>query len=408
MMPSYKSVALAPRSVRYIEARLATPDDRDDHLADGVGYLRPLRPIPTSRATMPASATLTRLHSSATTNLFAPVAPNDNDNDKDDTSSVKRGSPFDYRKATPSPAFTATTEPMSDASFTSARSDRGSRTACSPSFSSRYSESPFTVVSRTSVPRKNPDPSKKFPKTASSLQTTRADEDLARKSRIKTEFCMHYQAGNPSKCPFGAGCTFAHSVEELQKTKLIDLERAGLIDSAQAYRTKPCFLYVSTGSCPFGKRCAFLHDQRSSGMEASWLPVTETQGNTIPTDINVESSHQKRLFAVLHDNPFGSNFSIENQDPQDLYRLVANVTEDGRRRHLLDMHKVSIALQMQGTGDWSYKFRPQHVIHGELCMQLQKRAFRLTNTGQAYDIPVNSFDPRSPANVLVREIAFGM
>jgi Zinc finger C-x8-C-x5-C-x3-H type (and similar) len=416
MMPSNKSSA---RSVRYIEARLAIPDGGHDHLVDAVGYLRPLLPIPKSQnhAVVPALVPLARPRSSVATNLFAPVAPNDyhndNDNDNDDAWSVKKGSPFMCRKVTASPAFTATTEPMSDASFTSVWSDRESRIghATSPSsaftMSSRYSGSPFTIQSRTSTPRKSPDPPKKFPNAAALLQPTRADEDFARKSRIKTEFCMHYQAGNAAKCPFGAGCTFAHSVEELQKTKLIDLERAGLIDSAETYRIKPCFQYVSTGSCPFGKRCAFLHDQRSSGMEDSWLPVTETQGNTIPTDINVESSHQKRLYSILHDNPFGNNFSLQHDEPEHLYQLVANMNEDGRRRQLLDMHKVSIALQMQGKCDWSYKFRPQHIIHGELCMQLQKRAFRLTNTGQAYDIPVDSFDPRSPANVLVREIAFG-
>lgn len=56
---------------------------------------------------------------------------------------------------------------------------------------------------------------------------------------------MHYENGRP--CPFGADCTYAHGEEELQMTKLLDLEKAGLID-IETYRTKPCLAFVMTGS----------------------------------------------------------------------------------------------------------------------------------------------------------------
>lgn len=68
---------------------------------------------------------------------------------------------------------------------------------------------------------------------------------LVRKTRIKTEMCMHYVNHRP--CPFGATCTYAHGEEELQMTRLLDLERAGLVD-LETYRTKPCLAWVMTGS----------------------------------------------------------------------------------------------------------------------------------------------------------------
>ena len=72
-----------------------------------------------------------------------------------------------------------------------------------------------------------------------------ADDESVRKSRIKTEMCMHYRSGRP--CPFGANCTYAHGEEELQMTKLMDLHKAGLVDK-DTYRIKPCLTWVATGS----------------------------------------------------------------------------------------------------------------------------------------------------------------
>jgi hypothetical protein len=71
------------------------------------------------------------------------------------------------------------------------------------------------------------------------------DDDAVRKSRLKTELCMHYESD--MTCPFGESCTYAHGVEELQLTKLLDLHRAGLAD-CKSYRVKPCLSYICTGS----------------------------------------------------------------------------------------------------------------------------------------------------------------
>ena len=175
-------------------------------------------------------------------------------------------------------------------------------------------------------------------------------------------------------------------------------------------------LYPKTHS-PFGKRCTGIHDPRIGGKYESWLPHTETQGNTLATDINVEALHQKRLNAILHGNPFGNLFSLKNDTWSDLYKLVCNIdyVKNGwvdKKRQRTAVHpivKIQIALQMRGDAEWQYKFRPQHVIHDELCMVLQKRAFFITDDLLVQEIPVSSFHThRHAANhVMVREIAFG-
>lgn len=182
-----------------------------------------------------------------------------------------------------------------------------------------------------------------------------------------------------------------------------------------------CFIHIDTHTTfpfslnllllysPFGKRCNGIHDPRAAGSHQSWLPHTETQGNTIATDINVEALHQKRLHAIHYNNPFGDLFHIDLDAWEDLYKLICNIPTTPRRRRnaLAEHHKVAIALQMRGPANFSYKFRPQHIIYDELCMVLQKRAFRLTEKG-VVEIPLNVYKSKRFSNqVVVREIAFG-
>jgi hypothetical protein len=188
------------------------------------------------------------------------------------------------------------------------------------------------------------------------------------------------------------------------------------------------------------------------------LPHTETQGNTIATDINVDGLHQKRLHTILYDNPFGDQFTLSPSTPSancsntgrstwnDLYRLVCDediASESGGRgtkrygwiagsnkrggRQVHPIYKLQIALKLRGTDpDWQYKYRPQHVVHDELCMVLQKRAFRISlnennskndsnkaiasvasSISSVAEIPLYSYNPRSANHILVHEIAFG-
>lgn len=143
---------------------------------------------------------------------------------------------------------------------------------------------------------------------------------------------------------------------------------------------------------------------------SSWLPLTETQGNNINTDINVEGLHQKRLHTILYGNPFGQDLSIAFHSWDDLYKLVTNTTPSNRRRRntLPEIQKLSIAIQMRGGHQWMYKYRPQHVIFQDLCMILDKQAFCIeSDSGEAVPIPISKYRPGNPKHVMVREIAFG-
>ena len=114
-------------------------------------------------------------------------------------------------------------------------------------------------------------------------------------------------------------------------------------------------------------------------------------------------------------------------------------TSPGRSRKTIhQLCKLKIALMMRGTNpDWQYKYRPKHVIHDELCMVLQKRAFLIQSTiitsrdsidsktvlysssaaasskecyNCGYDvkeISLKEYDNKNPNHVVVHELAFG-
>lgn len=167
---------------------------------------------------------------------------------------------------------------------------------------------------------------------------------------------------------------------------------------------------------PFGSRCTCIHDPRVTGTSPSWLTHTETQGNTIATDINVESLHQKRFNEIHSDNPFGNRFSLRHDTFSELYKLICNLSfarggwVDANRRHARHLDpriKLQIALKMRGEADWCYKFRPQHVIHDEMCMVLQHRGFQVDGD-RVTEIPLSKCQPRlNPNHLDVRELAFG-
>jgi hypothetical protein len=69
--------------------------------------------------------------------------------------------------------------------------------------------------------------------------------DPFRSAKVKTELCRNFFT--EKGCPFGDKCNYAHGEEELKFTKLVDLERAGLID-IEIFRTHPCPTWVATGS----------------------------------------------------------------------------------------------------------------------------------------------------------------
>jgi hypothetical protein len=154
-------------------------------------------------------------------------------------------SPYNYGQASPSPSMMSA---MTTETSTSGKVLDRTSPAFFPSVYRPPTPQDSTTAARPRTPtgRKSP-----FAKTSNGINspspspTSNMDDDSVRKSRMKTEMCMHYSNNRP--CPFGANCTYAHGEEELQMTKLLDLHDAGLID-VDTYRTKPCLTWVATGS----------------------------------------------------------------------------------------------------------------------------------------------------------------
>lgn len=141
---------------------------------------------------------------------------------------------YDFRHGTPSPSLMST---ITDGTIDSLM------TIDSPRLANIGFSTPPPLY-RPGSPQGRESPRPRTP-TGRKSPFTKNDDDSSRKTRIKTEMCMHYAHSRP--CPFGANCTYAHGEEELQMTKLLDLEKAGLID-IETYRTKPCLTWVMTGS----------------------------------------------------------------------------------------------------------------------------------------------------------------
>ena len=69
--------------------------------------------------------------------------------------------------------------------------------------------------------------------------------DPFRSAKVKTELCRNFMTAKG--CPFGDKCNYAHGEHELKYTKLMDLERAGLVD-IEIFRTHPCPTWIATGA----------------------------------------------------------------------------------------------------------------------------------------------------------------
>jgi hypothetical protein len=154
------------------------------------------------------------------------------------TINIPRTTPFEYRKPSPTPSHTSATTDSYDDSISTLDSSNASRHFFMPVWIGPRDATIVRVLEKS------------FDRARSPLldiaaKNKRRDEDPVRKSRLKTELCMHYENG--THCPFGANCTYAHGEEELQMTKLMDLHRAGLVE-LDTYRTKPCLTWISTGS----------------------------------------------------------------------------------------------------------------------------------------------------------------
>jgi hypothetical protein len=113
---------------------------------------------------------------------------------------------------------------------------------------------------------------------------------------------------------------------------------------------------------------------------------------------------------------------------------IAGGSKRGCHRQVHIIYKLQIALKLRGTdANWQYTYRPQHVVHEELCMVLQKRAFRVisnehgdsgrrddtyhdkpplsmttaTAISSVVEIPLALYNQRLTNHVLVHELAFG-
>ncbi|CBJ28880.1 conserved unknown protein [Ectocarpus siliculosus] len=78
----------------------------------------------------------------------------------------------------------------------------------------------------------------------------------------KTELCRNYENGS---CTFGDRCAFAHGLDDIKHKTLRDLEKEGRIADASKYQACLCQTWVATGTCLYGRRCVFIHDDRVKG-----------------------------------------------------------------------------------------------------------------------------------------------
>jgi len=93
----------------------------------------------------------------------------------------------------------------------------------------------------------------------------------------KTEICKNWLNGH---CQYGENCSFAHGKRELKKISLDELEQSGRIPKADKFRCYPCHTWISTGACPYGSRCVFVHDPRVKGNSTATYTAAQSSKKT--------------------------------------------------------------------------------------------------------------------------------
>ena len=240
-------------------------------------------------------------------------------------------------------------------------------------------------------------------------------------------FILHLLPGN-----------YAHGKHELKfnYSSLSLMESSGHITNAKTYLSRPCMTWVSTGACPYGRRCPAIHDPSISGPleNPSWLPAASAKTNA---QIIVDRFAAHRDSTVHQENPLIAQGIWENCRPSldgrkstssqrggrdesdmgwlDTYALICNIdvptfgsfplsntpsNKDSTRglqrlsNKLSELQKLCIVSQMRGqdssfSGSSSigtqqlhllhrdFIFAPTHSLHSELCMILQTRYFLL-------------------------------
>lgn len=243
-----------------------------------------------------------------------------------------------------------------------------------------------------------------------------------RQSKVKTEMCHYWEEAK--KCPYGSNCNYAHGKHELkfQYTTLCRMESCGQIANAMTHLARPCMTWVSTGACPYGRRCAAIHDLSTAACSEyhAWLPAAVSNTNT---RIIVDRLAAHRENAIHQENPLivqtiwenccpsrhglqinnGGGGTVDNASKSilewsDTYALVCNigipvftggiVPAPGPFEKLSALQKLCIVRCMRtkdGLSDQEfgsqlhrdYVFTPTHSLHSELCMILQSRYFFL-------------------------------
>lgn len=62
------------------------------------------------------------------------------------------------------------------------------------------------------------------------------------------------------------------------------LERSGKVPSREKFRRMMCQTFLSTGGCPYGDRCVFLHDPRLNISEFKVKPTRNARQTTAAKD----------------------------------------------------------------------------------------------------------------------------